>query len=273
MAFSPKNPGDAHQRQPCATASEEGFGKRLGRSAPRRLLAAAILALVCHATVQAAQVSWRSDGSDGVFAPLNSLVIRPGPDGTFNFTSVDIPRDVVVSVERDSNGGEVYLLATGDISIRGALDSGIGKLHLYTPGTVSIQGKIYGESIHVGYGQLHLVDNPNGNPDEHRNNAGSVIITADGPLPIVPGTSIETVDATTLSGAVLTAAIIAPDLEVLSIAPTPAHNFQLSQPGASMTLQADDVTLVARAPVPGALPLLASALLGLAGLGFSRRKR
>lgn len=268
MAFNLNDPGRTRQGHRYATASEAGLQTPVARSARRRLFAVAILALGCHATVHAAQVSWGSDGSDGVLAPLNSLEISPGPDGTFNFTSVDIPRDVLVSVERDSSTSDVRLLATGDITIRGALDTGVGTLHLHTPGTVSIEGKLYGDSIHIGYGQLHLVDNPNGNPDVHRNNAGSVTINPDGPLPVEPGTNIGTVNAVTLSGSVSTMMSIAVEPGVISLAPPSVDNFQLAQPGGSITLQAPQVTLIANTPIPAALPLLASALLGLAGLGL-----
>lgn len=124
-----------------------------------------------------------SDGSDGAFNPTGATTLVADADGVFNFTQVDIPDPVLVSVLAGDWGGDVQLLASGDIRLDGYLDFGALNLHLVTPGSIRLSGGIYGSgSLYLEAGLIELTDNPNGGPDLLLENGGSLVLTADGEL-------------------------------------------------------------------------------------------
>lgn len=63
-----------------------------------------------------------STGADGAFAPAASVTLPLPPSGIFNFTSVNIPRDVTVRFQRNAANTPVVILASGDVFIGGTLD-------------------------------------------------------------------------------------------------------------------------------------------------------
>jgi hypothetical protein len=62
-----------------------------------------------------------STGEDGPFAPSVSTRLPLPEDGVFNFTTVDIPEGVTLSFERNTANTPVVVLASGDVSIAGAI--------------------------------------------------------------------------------------------------------------------------------------------------------
>lgn len=63
-----------------------------------------------------------STGADGAFAPAASVTLPLPPSGIFNFTSVNIPRNVTVRFQRNTANTPVVILASGDVFIGGTLD-------------------------------------------------------------------------------------------------------------------------------------------------------
>lgn len=143
-----------------------------------------------------------SDGLYGAFAPSSSVILAPDQDGIFNFTTVDIAEPVLVSFDRSSWESDIYLLATGDINIFGALDTGPGRLHMYTPGAVTIDGKIYGDTIFLSAEEFHAINNPNGSPDEHLYGGIYTTIQPDGMLELSAGNTVAGTSSSFLSGAI-----------------------------------------------------------------------
>jgi hypothetical protein len=193
-----------------------------------------------------------SDGSLGPFAPQSSLSLVPVADGAFRFTTIDIPEQVLVSVDRSTYVGTVYLLATGDITIRGALDAGPGDLVVETPGTIYISGKTYGGNFTFGYGAFDRVNNPGGYPDEHYMGPGGHVMINDGALVLPLGQTVEQTGAWTLTGGVI----------MTQQSPLPLIVLETSQVEAVLTGTSS-------VPVPPALGLFAA---GLGALGAAVRR-
>jgi hypothetical protein len=97
----------------------------------RHLVIIAVLtaAALCAGQPSAlAQFSSGSDGSDGAYAPSTSGYFIPGnfhgtgvQNNVFNFTTITIPAGVVITFTSWYDNQPVYLLATGDVDIEGAL--------------------------------------------------------------------------------------------------------------------------------------------------------
>jgi len=79
-----------------------------------------------------------STGADGAFAPTQQVTVQLPPDGVFNFTTVSIPGSRVVQFTKNAANTPVTILATGDVTISGAiiLDGSSGQ----TTGTVQRPG-------------------------------------------------------------------------------------------------------------------------------------
>ncbi len=149
----------------------------------------------------------QSNGLNGAYAPSSSAQLTPDEDGMFHFTTIDIAEQILLSFDRSSWESEIYLLATGDINIYGALDTGPGQLHMYTPGVVTIGGKVYGDTITIAGEEVHYINNPNGNPDTHLYGGVYTTIQPDGELEfslsLLESPIIE-IDATNLSAGLVT---------------------------------------------------------------------
>lgn len=62
-----------------------------------------------------------STGADGAFAPSANTTLTVPPTGVFNFTTMTIPTGVTVTFTANATNTPVTMLATGDVSIAGAI--------------------------------------------------------------------------------------------------------------------------------------------------------
>jgi hypothetical protein len=62
-----------------------------------------------------------STGADGAFNPATNAVLQLPPSGVFNFTTVNIPSGVTVTFTKNAANTPVVILATGNITISGAI--------------------------------------------------------------------------------------------------------------------------------------------------------
>jgi hypothetical protein len=89
---------------------------------PRTPLFPLLLLAAMLAAPLAAAYDSGSTGADGAFAPAASVTLPLPPSGIFNFTSVNIPRNVTVRFQRNTANTPVVILASGDVFIGGTLD-------------------------------------------------------------------------------------------------------------------------------------------------------
>tara|TARA_R110000850_G_scaffold259265_1_gene386072 strand:- start:7381 stop:8841 length:1461 start_codon:yes stop_codon:yes gene_type:complete len=83
-----------------------------------RILAFALVAALPHAAMA---FDSGSTGSDGAFNPTVNTVLDLPEDGIFNFTTVNIPSGVTVSFNRNTTNTPVVILASGDVTVAGAI--------------------------------------------------------------------------------------------------------------------------------------------------------
>lgn len=90
--------------------------------APRRGASALFaLSLLAAASAQAAFDSG-STGADGALNPtVNTEIVLPA-SGVLNYTSINIPAGVTVTFKKNTTNTPVYLLASGNVTIAGAID-------------------------------------------------------------------------------------------------------------------------------------------------------
>ena len=74
------------------------------------------------ATGAASAFNSGSTGIDGTFSPTVDTELQLPPDGIFNFTDVNIPSGVTVTVARNAINTPVTMLASGDVTIAGTID-------------------------------------------------------------------------------------------------------------------------------------------------------
>ncbi|MGH7673052.1 MAG: hypothetical protein ACREMC_09130, partial [Gemmatimonadales bacterium] len=84
------------------------------------LTASAALALWAHGA-SGQTFSSGSTGADGVFAPATNQNITVRPGGVYNYTTVSIPAGVTVRYFRNTDNAPVVILATGNVTIDGAI--------------------------------------------------------------------------------------------------------------------------------------------------------
>lgn len=63
-----------------------------------------------------------STGADGAFNPTVSGTYQLPPSGVFNYTTVNIPTGVTVTYTRNTTNTPVVILASGNVTIAGAID-------------------------------------------------------------------------------------------------------------------------------------------------------
>jgi hypothetical protein len=64
----------------------------------------------------------RSTGADGAFNPTTNTTLALPYNGAFNFTTINIPAGVTVTVTRNATNTPVTLLASGNVTIAGTID-------------------------------------------------------------------------------------------------------------------------------------------------------
>jgi hypothetical protein len=83
----------------------------------------AALLLCCTSLVWAASTfNSGSTGADGAFNPTTNTTLTMPDSGVFNFTTVNIPVNVTVKFKKNAGNTPVIILATGDVTIAGAID-------------------------------------------------------------------------------------------------------------------------------------------------------
>lgn len=84
---------------------------------------ALLIALATLASASAsAEILNGSDGSDGPLNVTSSTTISLPPDGILNYTTITVAGGATLSFQRNSLNTPVYLLATGDVTIAGAVN-------------------------------------------------------------------------------------------------------------------------------------------------------
>ncbi len=78
------------------------------------------------ASVWVANPVWAFDsgstGADGAFSPTVNTEVQLPPSGIFNFTTVNIPSGVTVTFKKNATNTPVIILASGDLTINGAIN-------------------------------------------------------------------------------------------------------------------------------------------------------
>jgi len=88
----------------------------------RRDRAAAIAVLFAISSPALAQsFSSGSTGADGVFNPTSSQTVTVRAGGAYNYTTVNIPSGVTVTYVRGADNAPVTILASGDVTVSGAI--------------------------------------------------------------------------------------------------------------------------------------------------------
>ena len=82
---------------------------------------AAVGALCALVPLGAVAFESGSTGADGAFNPGSSTTLALPPSGIFNYTDVDIPQGVTVRFTRNADNTPVRILASGDVTINGAI--------------------------------------------------------------------------------------------------------------------------------------------------------
>jgi hypothetical protein len=87
-------------------------------------LVALVVSLLCAALSVQAQNTFNSGstGADGAFAPATTQTIVVPVNGTFNYTSVNIPAGVTITYNRGTNNKPLVILASGDVVIAGIIN-------------------------------------------------------------------------------------------------------------------------------------------------------
>ncbi len=75
-----------------------------------------------------------STGADGAFAPSFNTVLQIPESGVFNFTTVTIPANIVVTFPINVRNPPVTILATGDVTINGTINLNGGDASNSVPG-------------------------------------------------------------------------------------------------------------------------------------------
>lgn len=75
-----------------------------------------------------------STGADGAFSPTANTVLQTPESGVFNFTTVTIPANIVVTFPVNVRNPPVKILATGDVTINGTINLNGGDAANSLPG-------------------------------------------------------------------------------------------------------------------------------------------
>lgn len=121
-----------------------------------------IFLLLFLSNSNAGQFNSGSTGADGAFNPTTNTELQLPPDGIFNFTTVNIPSGVTVTFKKNAANTPVYILATGDVTIAGAIrvnataansiQPGVGGSGGFDGGFGGVQSSIGGKGVGPGGG-------------------------------------------------------------------------------------------------------------------------
>ena len=78
----------------------------------RQLLIGAAIISLTAAPVGAQTFSSGSTGADGAFSPTANTTLTPPANGVFNFTTVNIPAGVTVTIQKNAANTPATMLAT-----------------------------------------------------------------------------------------------------------------------------------------------------------------
>jgi len=104
-----------------------------------RLLCSIALLLIVPCLAQAAFVSG-STGTDGPFEPTASVAVQIPEGGVFNYTTVTIPTGVTVTYKKNSQNTPLTILATGDVTVNGAIGVNGSNGNYLIPGAGGLGG-------------------------------------------------------------------------------------------------------------------------------------
>ena len=110
-----------------------------------------------------------SDGSDGVFHPLENQVLG-SDDWVFNYSSLFVPAGVTLEFARNGYLGPIYLLATENVVIGGMLRDVYGSLFIGAQEEIWIEGAVQSPILTLSSGCAVII-------------SGSVETPAPVPLP------------------------------------------------------------------------------------------
>jgi len=198
----------------------------------------------------AATLSVLSDGSDGSFVPVVSATLSLDNSLTFNFTTVQIGPALTV----DFNQGGLLatnFLGTNDIAIEGVLDASRLDLTITTPGRLIIDGELYACSLHLEAADINI--------------AGILGVQSD--ISVIAGNSISVDQNAGISSKEVT--LTAGDIDIIN---QPLNGGSVIIDGSGVALLPFTPTPISVVPVPAAMWLFGSGLLGLIG-GRRRRLR
>jgi len=138
------------------------LGNQVRRLTSSSAIACGLLAIVATVLFQTPLLAQTfvsgSTGADGPFNPTVNVTLDLPPSGIFNFTTVNIPSNVVVTFNRNAANTPVTILATGDVSIAGIIDVSGGDAVAGVPGRAG-PGAFDGGMGGTGFGS-----SPNGTP-------------------------------------------------------------------------------------------------------------
>lgn len=75
-----------------------------------------------------------STGADGAFNPTANTAVQLPENGILNYTTVNIPSGVNVTFKKNTSNTPVYILATGDVTVAGAISADGTSGYVLTPG-------------------------------------------------------------------------------------------------------------------------------------------
>jgi len=77
--------------------------------------------LILGAGAAHAQFSSGSTGADGAFSPSSNQTVQVPASGVFNYTTINIPSGVTITFTPNANNTPVIMLASGNVTIAGAI--------------------------------------------------------------------------------------------------------------------------------------------------------
>ena len=133
-----------------------------------KAIALAFAVGACFAPFGAGAFDSGSSGTDGAFSPTVNTTLDVPPGGIFNYTSVSIPAGVTVTYRRNTTNTPVVILATGNVTIAGAINvSGTGGVPVGAAG-----GGTLGDDGAPGVGGPGGYDGGRGGPGGSSGNPG-----------------------------------------------------------------------------------------------------